>query len=160
LLRFIRYYPVLYSNVGAKGHTMKKILLLLILSLALYANEASTFAQQLGYLNSYKTALSKAKKEHKLLMLVIVEDGCGFCERFKRTTLSLKEIQLKTASFVRVIIDKNEKIPLFFQTSFVPVVYFVDPNTLEPLVESIGYHSPARFLKKINEAKMQWAALK
>ena len=134
--------------------------MLVILSLALYANEASIMARKLGYFDSYNSALLQAKKEHKLLMLVIVEDGCGWCKRFERTTLQLKDIQCQIASFVRVVIDKHEKVPLFFQTSFVPVVYFIDPDTQEPLVESIGYHSPIRFLKKIKEAKEQWAAVK
>lgn len=139
---------------------MKKVFLLALLSLMLYANEASTMAHKLGYLNSYTAALSQAKKENKLLMLVIVEDRCHWCKRFERTTLQQASIQKKTASFVRVIVDKHEKIPLFFQTSFVPVAYFINPKTGEAIVESIGYHDEARFTKKINEAKAQWAAVK
>ncbi len=132
---------------------MKILLVMIYLSTFMFAGEASTFAKELGYLNSYATALKKAKKEHKILMLVEIEDGCPWCYKFVNTTLRTKAIKRATQRFVRVIVDRHTKLPIFFQTSFVPIVFFIDPYTQSFIVESIGYHNPKRFLLKISKVK-------
>ncbi len=127
------------------------LFLLLLISLSLFANEASIFAKKLDYFNSYKLALLQAKEENKILMLVVVEDGCSWCKKFEKTTLQIKSIQNATKNFIRVIVDKHDAVPIFFQTSFVPVVFFINPKTQISMLEVIGYHNSKRFLSKIKQ---------
>lgn len=130
---------------------MKILLTLICLSMFIFANEASTFAKELGYLNSYRVALKKAREEHKVLMLVEVENGCPWCHKFVRTTLRNQAVKKATRKFIRVIVDRHTKLPVFFKTSFVPIVFFINPDTQTFKVEVIGYHNPKRFLQKIDK---------
>lgn len=132
---------------------MKIVLALICMSMFIFANEASDFAKELGYMNSYKAALQRARREHKTLMLVEVEDGCHWCHKFVRTTLRTQAVTKATNAFVRVIVDRHDRLPMFFQTSFVPVVFFIDPYTQTFMLESIGYHNKKRFLKKIDKLR-------
>ena len=132
---------------------MKKVLVFMLLALSLYANEASIAAKKLGYINSFDEGIAKAKKEHKMMMLVLVRDGCPWCKRFEHDTLSDSFITDETKNFVNVLIDRNAKMPDYYRTPIVPVVYFVDPNTKESMFETAGYRDVGEFLDDIEAAK-------
>jgi thioredoxin-related protein len=130
---------------------MKKIFLLMLSAWALYGATP-------GFLHSYDAGLAKAQKEHRLLMLVVVGRECPWCHRFERTTLENKKVKQAVQPFVKVMLLRHDKMPVFFQTSFVPVVFFINPDTQEALVEMIGYHDSKRFLAKVDEAKQSFTS--
>lgn len=139
---------------------MKRLLILLLTALSLYANEASVAAKKLGYLNSFDEAIAKAKKENKMVMLVLVRDGCPWCKRMEEGTFNDSFITDETKNFVNALVDKNDPMPEDFRTPVVPVVYFVNPNTKEILWDLVGYKNVGDFLEDIEHAKAEFAKVK
>ncbi|MBU0631787.1 thioredoxin family protein [bacterium] len=139
---------------------MKKVLVFMLLALSLYANEASVAAKKLGYINSFDEGIAKAKKEHKMMMLVLVRDGCPWCKRLENDTLSDSFITDETKNFVNVLIDRNAKMPDYYRTPIVPVVYFVNPNTKESMFETAGYRDVREFLDDIESAQHEYNKIK
>ncbi len=102
---------------------LKKIVILLILSLNL-------FAADLAWLHSYEDALVVAKKEHKDIYIFVGADVCRWCDRFKEQTLSNKAVMDRlNDEFVLVYLSRDRhKIPSFCETQGVPRHYFLNSN--------------------------------
>ena len=135
---------------------MKKIVLLTIFALSLWANQASIAANELGYANSYSEGLAKAKKEHKLMMLILVRDGCHWCKRFENETLKDVAIKTKIAGFVKVLVDKEDEMPESFRSNFIPVTHFIDPKTEKSVWDLAGFKEPKDFQEDIAAAKLEY----
>lgn len=140
--------------------SMKKIVILLFMALSLWADDAADAAKTLGYLNSYSQGLNQANKEHKLMMLVLVRDGCHWCKKFERETLSDAKIKVKLNDFVKVIVDQSDDFPEYFQSNFSPTVYFVNPKTQKSVWDFPGFKDPKEFTEDINAAKLEFKHLK
>ncbi|WP_428737214.1 thioredoxin family protein [Sulfurimonas sp.] len=112
---------------------MKKILLLLTLCLSL-------FGVELGWTHEYKAALAKAKKEDKVLYVLLTSDNCRWCRKFENTTLQDRAIQDKlNKDFIVVHLSRDrDEVPKIFETTPVPRHYFVDGNE-KILFESLGH---------------------
>ncbi|WP_345993540.1 thioredoxin family protein [Sulfurimonas sp. HSL-1716] len=139
---------------------MKRVLMFISIALSLYANDASKAAKELGYVNSFDKGIAKAQKEHKLMMLVLVKNGCSWCKKLERETLSDSFVKDKINNFVRVLLDRNDKMPDYYRTPIVPVVYFVDPKTKSSVFETAGFREPNEFLDDIQTAEDDYNALK
>ena len=139
---------------------MKKIVLLIVVALSLWANEASKAAAELGYSNSYSEGIAKAKKEHKLMMLVLVRDGCHWCKKFENETLKDPAIKAQLSGFIKVLIDKNEPMPEYLQSNFIPTIHFVDPITQKSVWNLAGFKEPKEFTEDINAAKAEYKGKK
>ncbi len=100
---------------------MKTFLLLLSFVLSLNAVE-------LGWSHNYQKGLQEAKKEHKLVYVLITSDHCGWCRKFERTTLQNKAIKERLKrEFITIHLSREwDEIPAAFQTSPIPRHYFVD----------------------------------
>ncbi|OIP58335.1 MAG: hypothetical protein AUK54_00095 [Helicobacteraceae bacterium CG2_30_36_10] len=62
---------------------------------------------RIWYQREYNTALVQAKKESKVVMLVLVGDYCPWCRKFERKTLQSANIAINIQkNFVPVIVDK------------------------------------------------------
>ena len=122
---------------------MKFILLFFTLTLTLFSAHIDDFASNMGYAREYNTALAQAKKENKVIMLVLVGDYCPWCRKFERKTLQRATIAINIQkNFIPVIVDKNldkEKYPEKYYTSVVPTVRFIDPKKDMQISESVGY---------------------
>lgn len=139
---------------------MKKIVFMLFFALSLWANEASEAAKELGYSNAYAQGIAKAKKEHKMMMLVVVRDGCRWCKKFEKETLKDPKIKTKLDGFVKVLMDKNEAMPERFLTNFIPTTYFIDPKTEKSVWDLAGFKESADFLSDINAACAEYKTKK
>lgn len=139
---------------------MKKIVLLMVFVLSLWANEASKAAVELGYVNSYSEGIAKAKKEHKLMMFVLVRDGCHWCKKFENETLKDPDIKKQLDSFVKVLVDKSEPMPEYLQSNFIPTIHFVDPKTQKSVWDIAGFKEPKDFQEDINAAKVEYKGKK
>ncbi len=135
---------------------MKKIVLLIVLALSLWANQATVAANELGYINSYAEGLAKAEKEHKLMMLVLVRDGCHWCKRFEKETLTDPAVKVKLESFVKVLIDRNDPMPESFRAHFFPTTHFIDPTTQSNIWDLVGFKEAVDFQEDINAAKLEY----
>ncbi len=104
----------------------------------LFAADALKSAKLLGYETDYKTAISKAKKEHKMVLLVIVQDPCPYCDRLVHKTLVTPCVQRRMKHYVPLIVDKHGKFPKQFKPPFIPISYVVDPDKETITYEIVG----------------------
>lgn len=113
---------------------MKKIILLLILSVGI-------FAAEIAWNSTYDTALAKAKKESKPLMVVITTEQCRWCRKLESTTLQDAEIISRiNAKFQAVNVTKDKSIyPKNLTAKMVPTSYFIDPSTEKVIYSIPGY---------------------
>jgi len=98
------------------------------------------------------TAFSKAKSENKIVMVMAVSQGCRWCKKMKKETLSNPEIAKKLEKYVLVMADReteNEKkqLPPF---KHVPIIFFMT-HEKETLDNLRGYFSPKDFLEYLND---------
>ena len=131
---------------------MKIFMTLIALVYSLMAVDAESAAMELDYQDNYKSALAKAKKENKNLMLVVVQDPCPYCGKLVDNTLSDPEVKKALEGYVGVIVDKKGEMPSQFHTSMVPMTFFINPKTEKASWESLGYAKKPRFLDDIKTA--------
>ncbi len=135
---------------------MKKIIILLLLTLTLFGANVDDFAQEMGFERDYKTALTRAKKENKILMMVLGADYCPWCRKFERKTLnsSLLKSRLQT-EVVTLVVDKKFDIKSFpkeFRTQFTPQVFFINPKDETVILDTTGYIKKNLFAKNLDNA--------
>lgn len=143
------------------GAGMRYILSIMVLVMSL-------FSADIDWSHDYEKALSQAKKEHKLVYVLITSDSCRWCRKFEKTTLEDEAIKKRLyAEFVTVHLSRNrDNIPKQFEKSPVPRHYFTDFHA-EILYSALGYRDIETFdsfmsnaedkynknLKKIKEKK-------
>jgi thioredoxin-related protein len=93
---------------------MKKIALLICLPVFLISGELVT-------------ALLKAKKENKPVMVYVKSETCQFCEKMKSNTLESSLIQNNMQGFIFVTADKKsaEAQKYLPATRYTPTIYFI-----------------------------------
>lgn len=128
---------------------MKLFLTLLLLHVALFGANVDKFAKEMGYERDYATAISKAKRQHKPLVMVLGADYCPWCRKFEHQTLSSSLIKPRlNKAFVVLIVDKKFDIDSFphqFRTQFTPRVFFIDPKDEHILFDTTGYIKKKEF---------------
>jgi len=117
---------------------MKTLMTLLFLILSLYGADAKKSALLLGYENDYAKALAKAQKEHKMLLLVIVQEPCPYCDKLVHKSLNTPCVQRRMKNYVPVILDKHDAFPKQFKPPFIPISYVVDPDSETVTFEIVG----------------------
>lgn len=131
---------------------MKKLLLLLGLSVALLFADAYSF---LDYERSYEKAKDAAIKADKKLMLIVVSDSCPWCKALAKKTLASIEVAgFIDKHFVPVLVknDEPDTFPKSYHTDRIPVVNFINPVSDEDLWQSIGFRTTKEFMQDMQEA--------
>ena len=84
-------------------------------------------ATELNWEHNYNNALTSAKKEKKMVYLFIGADNCRHCDRFKKQTLSNKELIKKMKKeYVLLYMSRDQhNIPDRFEKYGVPMHYFL-----------------------------------
>ena len=84
-------------------------------------------AVELNWEHNFNHALATAKKEHKMVYLFIGADNCKHCDRFKKQTLSNKElIEKMKKEYVLLYMSRDQhEIPDGFEKYGVPMHYFL-----------------------------------
>ena len=136
---------------------MKLLLTMMLMTHLLFGAHIDEFASDMDYLRDYDTAVLQAKKEHKMIMLVMVADYCPWCRKFERKTLKSSKVAIAVKeNFIPVIMDRNvdkSKYPEEFYTPLIPNVFFIDPKEPDNYVEdSIGYVRKAEYSATIESA--------
>ena len=141
---------------------MRKFLLTFIvavslLSLYLYLSNSSTPKNEKGlnWGHDYHKALEIAKKENKLVYLFIGADKCVHCDRFKKETLSNKElIEEMKKEYVLLYMSRDQhKIPSGFKTQGVPMHYFLNPKG-EIIAHMVGSKELAGWYEVLDEVDL------
>lgn len=118
---------------------MKKIILLLLTALTLFGANAKDAAFLLDYNEVYAQALTQAKKEHKVLMMVIVKEPCPYCDKLVDNTLDTSAVKAKLKNFVPLVIAHDGKYPDKFRPPVRPVTLFINPDDSTVLHALYGY---------------------
>jgi len=84
-------------------------------------------ATELNWEHNYNNAITTAKKEKKMVYLFIGADNCRHCDRFKKQTLSNKElIEKMKKEYVLLYMSRDQhNIPDRFEKYGVPMHYFL-----------------------------------
>ena len=98
------------------------------------------------------TAFAKAEKEHKNLIVMAVSEGCRWCVKLKKTTLSDPKVLKKLQEYVLVQADREtpEEREILPEFKHVPILFFATPKK-EFYDELRGYYSPEELLYFIEE---------
>lgn len=108
-----------------------------------------TFAKDMHYENNYKTALAKAKKAGKPLMIFMTTSYCPWCRKLESRILSQTDIDtaIKTKYIPLALnLDKDSYPEKFAKTRFTPIIYIVNPVTEEIEHKFVGYSTRNEFL--------------
>ncbi len=94
---------------------MKKILILTILSI-------STL-----FSSNYEDALIEAKKEHKIIMIMLEKENCKFCKKMEDEVLIDKNVsKILDRDFILLKLDVNrDELPLGLKKDMTPTFAFV-----------------------------------
>ncbi len=115
-------------------------------------NQKTTYDKNKGYgipwEKDLSSAFSKAKKEKKILLVMAVSDGCVWCDKMKKKTLSNPKVAKKLQNYVLVMADRETRdeknqLPPF---KHVPIIFFMTHNK-EVLDNLRGYFAPKDFLE-------------
>ena len=130
---------------------MKKIISLLFLCLSLIASDQ---INTLGYLTNFDEAMAQAKKENKMVMLIMTKDGCPWCKKLKDRVLVQDEVNSRVKKeFVALILNSDtDKYPSYFETIYTPTTYFINAATKDEVWSNIGYANKKDFLQVLNDA--------
>ncbi len=117
---------------------------------------SSLYSVELNWLHNYDRALFKAKKEHKDIYLFVGADKCRFCDRFKKLTLSQKEViqNLKKKYILLYLSRDQHKIPKHFAIRGVPRHYFLTSSG-RIIHEDLGSREPAGFYDMLDEVDLK-----
>ena len=131
---------------------MKILLTILMLSYMLMASNALDEAKKLGVESNYDSALAKAQKEKKILVMVIVKDNCRWCEKLINKTLSEEGVQKELENYITVIVDKDDSYPNQFTENFFPSIFYIDYATQKSVYSNVGYVGKKCFLNDLHDA--------
>ena len=134
-----------------------KTLFLLVFSLTLFAANIDDFAKQMNFHRDYNTALSQAKKEKKVLVMVLSADYCPWCRKFENKTLNSQLVKPQLdAHAITLLVDRKFDVSSFpkkFTTDYTPRVFFINPANEEILHDTFGYIKKKDFIKDLQKAK-------
>ena len=114
------------------------------------ATDAIEAAKKLGAENNYATAISKAKSEKKLLVMVVVKENCRWCEKLINKTLSEETVKSKLENYITLIVDKNDDFPSDFKENFFPSIFYIDYSTEKSVYSNVGFVGKPCFLNDLN----------
>lgn len=109
-----------------------------------------SFAKEMNYYTDYKTALAKAKKEGKALMLFMTTSYCPWCRKLENRILSQTDIDAKIkAKYIPLMLnlDKDVYPEQFAKTRFTPILYIVNSNDEKIEQQFVGYNTRDEFLQ-------------
>lgn len=143
---------------------IKILPILLLLNLTLFAANIDNFAEKMGFERDYNTALLKAKKVNKPLVMVLSSDYCPWCRKFENKTLKSSLIKSKLdKEFIVLLVDKKYDVKTFpskFKTQFTPRIFFINPKDESILFDKNGYIKKIDFEKNLDKAQQIYMDLK
>lgn len=132
---------------------MKRVAFILICCLNIIL--ASDFTKKYGYFENYTKALQLAKESKRDIVMVIIADHhCPWCEALKDEVLSLEYTNdLIRKNYIPLMVSsQRDNYPNKFNTYVTPAIHFISYKD-ESIIETVlGFNNNWRFYEII-EAK-------
>ncbi len=128
---------------------MKKVIVSLFVVIPL-------FGANLDWMSSYDAAVSRAKAEHKNLIVFIEANNCPYCQKFKNDVLNTKDVVASLSNFVPLKLDINSAYTkkYFPKVVVTPTTYFVTPDNRN-LETIVGYLNEEFFYWRLDSAETE-----
>lgn len=126
---------------------MKKLILLLAMSLTLAAGE-------LGWTNDYEAAKKEAEASGKVIYVLVTTPVCRWCKKLKMTTLADPEVAERLERLV-VGVEATRSIdnyPSKLKAPMVPMSFFLSPDD-RVLVKMPGYWGKEDFMSILDDVE-------
>ncbi len=104
----------------------------------------------------YKSALARAAREKKLVMVDLYADWCGPCRMLDKTTFSNADVQAALAKdFVAVKVNiesskENRDLASKLKTAVIPHIVFFDSDGKQ-VSDLLGYYPPDQFRDELRK---------
>jgi len=97
--------------------------------------------------------MKRAIAEKKVLMVVVTQTYCPWCDKFKEKTLVDGDVvKVVNEHFVPLMLNKDvDDMPDDIRARMVPTTFFLDHEGGE-IYSTIGYKHPRKFMMDINDA--------
>lgn len=138
---------------------MKIILTVLLVCFSIFGADIDDFASDVKYLRDYSNAFERAKKEDKILMMLLVADDCPWCKKLERATLSKSKVKEQVLNMVPLILDQKydkDNFPAKYATKINPTIYFIDASNNKKIYEHFGYIKKKDFLILLNKIQKEF----
>jgi thiol:disulfide interchange protein len=106
-----------------------------------------------GWTNDLTKALSRAKKEKKLVLVDFTATWCGPCQMYKRQVFPTKEFKAAAKDFILVEIDTDDqpRVARAYAISGIPDIRLLTPEGKQ-LDKIVGF-DPDRLLQSMAKAQ-------
>ena len=107
-----------------------------------------------GLQKTFSEALTQAKKEHKIILLEIYENGCKYCEKMEGEVFPKEKVinELKDNFVLLKINGDEQELPLGLSLQMTPMHVFVSENK-EIKDMTFGFLETDDFLKLLEKEK-------
>ena len=104
-------------------------------------------ADDIVWQSDLESARKLAKKEHRLMMIMVEGEHCRWCKKMRYRTLGDEKVIAKLASFVNVRVDQEDTkaTALLPKIEGVPTIFFMSPDQ-KVLETAMGYYDVDDFL--------------
>ncbi len=126
---------------------MKNLLLLILMTLGLYASEVSWFT-------SYVEGSQAAKEQQKPMLVFMNKPGCGSCAYMKENVFTDPSvIEYLNNNYISISLDiHTNDAPKDLQVKVTPVFYFLNADGSEAQERLLGGKTAPFFLKLLKKA--------
>ena len=123
-----------------------------------YANDGKNTSNEIKFLDiSFDKSIKIAKKEKKLVMMFIHEEGGPWCGKMRRVAFKDKDVlAILHSGYTSIQFDKYQDkidIPSHLIPKLIPMIYLIDPETSEVVIEIKGYAGTDNLLSILEETK-------
>ena len=135
---------------------MKTVILFLLILSNLLAITAEDAAWLIDAQRDVDKAYAKAHKEQKsMILVVVVKDGCSWCERMVHDTLKDADVQDQLFDTVTVVRAYGEPLPEGLEVTSTPTMFFLDAKSRRMILKQVGYIQKGSFIIDIATASSE-----
>lgn len=122
----------------------------------IYDAEEKILKEKGVHYEGFDEALSRAKKEHKIIMIKAMSKDCHYCRKMEQEVMIEKEVtDVLKKDFITVMIDVSKmELPLGIKSELTPTFIFVDEDA-KILMNIPGAWDKTDFLLLLEEAKQK-----
>jgi len=111
-------------------------------------------AAQIDWQKNFASALQKAQKERKVLMVFYESHGCSWCEKMLATTLRDANVVKRLRNVVAVRVYKEDgDFPKSIASAYTPTTFFLTPKLHNIIRPVLGYQNVEYFLSYLDDVE-------